>query len=64
MAIRIRNGKEEEYNPKAVNYDVKVTIKMDKNRHEESKDFAKENNISLSELIRISTNEYIKNHKN
>lgn len=64
MAIRIRNGKEEEYIPKAVNYDVKVTIKMDKNRYEESKDFAKENKISLSELIRISTNEYIKNHKN
>lgn len=63
MAIRIRNGKEEEYSPKAMNQNLKICIKMNDKMANSAKQFAADNNMSFSKLIRESVLEYMNNRK-
>ena len=63
MAIRIRNGKEEEYSPKTMNQNLKICIKMNDKMANSAKQFAADNNMSFSKLIRESILEYMNNRK-
>lgn len=63
MAIRIRNGKEEQYSPKQINQNIKVCIKMNDKIVNSAKQFAADNNMSFSKLIRESVLEYMDNRK-
>lgn len=59
MAVRFRNGKEEEYKRKTLTYDTKVVMKMSKELHEKSKQYAKEHDMSFARLVRESLNKYM-----
>ena len=59
MAIRIRNGKEEQYSPKTINQNLKICIKMNDKIVNSAKQFAADNNMSFSKLIRESLIKYM-----
>lgn len=59
MATRIRNGIKEEYTPKVLIHDRKIIMKMNKDLHEKSKQYAKEHGISFSKMVRESLIKYM-----